>query len=262
MQTSVRDWSASMVPASAICTQRVWHDSFIQFTYVYWLIHSVPQPFWSKETSPRGGPPGGGSYLLCSLIKNPKESDPPRSTWYKFFEGGPLPPGSWLGNIVNRKPPRGEGFLSMNLHVDFMSVLLFYCANNAHATRMDELCHAYEWVISHMWIHVTIINESCHTYEWVMSHIWMSHVTHMNESCHTYEWVMSHICMSHVTHVNESCHTYKWVMSHIWMSRLTRMKESCHMCEWVVLHFPFRKWTLTTKYMHKHNHQLKTYTQT
>jgi len=26
------------------------------------------------------------------------------------------------------------------------------------------------------------MNESCHTYEWVMSHIWMSHVTHMNES--------------------------------------------------------------------------------
>ena len=35
--------------------------------------------------------------------------------------------------------------------------------------------------------HVTHMNESCHKYEWVMSHIWMSHVTHMNESCHTYE---------------------------------------------------------------------------
>ena len=27
--------------------------------------------------------------------------------------------------------------------------------------------------------HVTHMNESCHTYEWVMSHIWMSHVTHI-----------------------------------------------------------------------------------
>ena len=35
------------------------------------------------------------------------------------------------------------------------------------------------------------MNESCHTYEWVMSHIWISHFTHMNESCHTYEWAMS-----------------------------------------------------------------------
>ena len=55
--------------------------------------------------------------------------------------------------------------------------------------------------------HVTHMNESCHTYEWVMSHIWMSHVTHMKESCHTYEWAMSHIWMSHATRMNESCHT-------------------------------------------------------
>ena len=67
------------------------------------------------------------------------------------------------------------------------------------------------------------MNESCHTYEWVMSHIWMSHVTQMNESCHTYEWVMSYIWMSHVTHMNESCHTYEWVMSHIRMSQVTQV---------------------------------------
>ena len=39
-------------------------------------------------------PPGGFSYLLCSPIKTPEEGDPPRSTWYKFFEEGPLPPDS------------------------------------------------------------------------------------------------------------------------------------------------------------------------
>jgi len=71
------------------------------------------------------------------------------------------------------------------------------------------------------------MNESCHTYEGVMSHIWMSHVAHMNESCHTYEWVMSHIWTSHVTHMNESCHTYACVMSHIWTSHVTYMHESC-----------------------------------
>ena len=42
----------------------------------------------------RNLPPRGVSYLLCLLIKNPEEEDPPRSTWYKFFEGFPLPPGS------------------------------------------------------------------------------------------------------------------------------------------------------------------------
>jgi len=49
--------------------------------------------------------------------------------------------------------------------------------------------------------HVTHVNESCHTYEWVMSHLWISHITHINESCHTYKW-----CMSLISRV--SCHLF------------------------------------------------------
>jgi len=81
---------------------------------------------------------------------------------------------------------------------------------SSHVTHMNESCHTYERVMSHVWMrHVTRMNESCRTYEWDMSHIWTSHVAHMNESCHTYERVMSHIRMSHVTHMNESSwHTY------------------------------------------------------
>ena len=54
-----------------------------------------------------------GGFLFTTLpIKNLEEEDPPRSTWYKFFKarGGPLPPGSWLGNIVHRKTPPLGGF--------------------------------------------------------------------------------------------------------------------------------------------------------
>jgi len=51
------------------------------------------------------------------------------------------------------------------------------------------------------------MNESCHTYEWVMSHVWMSHVTRMNESCHTYECVK---CASH-TRVG---YTYATMVGH------------------------------------------------
>ena len=39
-------------------------------------------------------------------------------------------------------------------------------------------------VMSHM-------DESCHTYEWVMSHIWMSHVTYTQKNLHTYIYVCS-----------------------------------------------------------------------
>ena len=102
----------------------------------------------------------------------------------------------------------------------------------SHVTHMNESCHVYRLVMSHVWrSHVTHMNESWHIHDcvmyigtsvWmlrleptdkgVMSHIWMSPVTYSNESCHTCEWVMSHIYMRHVTHINESCHAYGCVM--------------------------------------------------
>ena len=58
--------------------------------------------------------------------------------------------------------------------------------------------------MSHIWMsHVTPMNESCHTYEWIMSHLWM-------RSCHTYAWVLAHIWMRHVADVSDSCHTCAW----------------------------------------------------
>ena len=71
-----------------------------------------------------------------------------------------------------------------------------------------------KWVMSHVWRfrgvrHVTHVNESCHTYEWVTSHMWISPVTHVDKSYHTYEWVMSHLWMGHVIHMNGPCHTYE-----------------------------------------------------
>jgi len=73
------------------------------------------------------------------------------------------------------------------------------------------------------------VKEPCHAYEGVMSHIWMSHVTHKNESCHiwmshvTYGWVMSHM--------KESCHiwvshaTYEEVMTHIKKCRVATISR-------------------------------------
>ena len=136
--------------------------------------------------------------------------------------------------------------------------------------HVNESCHTYEWVMSHLWTrHATHMNESCHTYEWVVSHIWMSHVTHMNESCHTYEWVMSHIWMRYGTYMNDSLQTHEWVMSRIWMRRVCRnteepvhsrhiwlsrvsiyMNESCHTYEWVMPHI----WMSHTTHMDRWCH--------
>jgi len=82
---------------------------------------------------------------------------------------------------------------------------------NESCPHTNELCHTYEWIMSHIWIcHVTHMNESYHTYEQGLSHIWTN-------KCHTYEWVWPHIRMNHIAHMNKPWHTCKWVTSHTWM---------------------------------------------
>jgi len=119
---------------------------------------------------------------------------------------------------------------------------------------MNESCHTYEWVMSHMNMshHRVGIRSVCHIWvqqarKWVMSrmnescHIWMSHVTHSyvtSQGGHTECVCVSHLItagarVSHVTyervmsHVNESCHTIWFQQAHNWV--MSRMNESCHM---------------------------------
>ena len=60
---------------------------------------------------------------------------------------------------------------------------LFWPSQLVHQCIM----HVEEGVVSHWWrSHGTHMNESCHTWEWIMSHIWIG----MNSSCH---WWRSHV---------------------------------------------------------------------
>jgi len=103
---------------------------------------------------------------------------------------------------------------------------------------MDESCHMYGWVMSHIWMsHVTHMDASCHTYGCVMSHIWMSHGVNVNKSCHTYECVISHIWIRHVaymdesiTHMSTACRVYEWVNSQIWIqyTHIRLMRDATH----------------------------------
>ena len=63
----------------------------------------------------------------------------------------------------------------------------------SHVSHINKSSH-----VTHM--NESRMNESCHAHEWVVSHAWMSTVTCMNESFYMYEWVMSHMWMSHVSH--------------------------------------------------------------
>ena len=72
----------------------------------------------------RNPPPGGVSYLLYSLIKNPEEQDPPGRTTLKLinFAGGSSGGVLFLRVLglettQQNKKPGGGGFLSINLQV-------------------------------------------------------------------------------------------------------------------------------------------------
>ena len=105
-------WVQARVWSLYVCVMPLYPMSCVSICMVYtWGRVSIYTNHVSMHWSQEPLPPGGGSYLLGSLIKNLEEEDPPRSTWYKFFEGGPLPPGSWLGNLTNWKPPPGGGVL-------------------------------------------------------------------------------------------------------------------------------------------------------
>ena len=64
---------------------------------------------------------------------------------------------------------------------------------------MCDMTHSHGWYVTFA-RDMTHVNESCHTYDWVMSHIWMRHVTHMNESCHTW----------YATFARDMAHSYVW----------------------------------------------------
>jgi len=136
-----------------------------------------------------------------------------------------------------------------------------------YATHVDESCHTYEWVMSHMGMgHVTRRAASNPNMRWreKQSRATRHSVQHIDESVKSHIWrshVMSHKRMSHVAHMNESCLMWEWVISrleihqpqdkmarktksrdalscveHRWMGHVTHMKESCHTYEWVMSH--------------------------
>ena len=196
------------------------HESMSHVTRTYKLIKRNP-------------PPGRVFYLLCSLIKNPEEDDPPwRNTpkidqfWGWFFRGGPLHLGSWFGNHPTKKPPRGGEVLYIKVNESCLAYTCEAVLSRKRTCIGDAaalaLCKSISHVtrVSHIWMshvtnahicailalcnsvsHVTRMNDSCNTCGWVMSHMWMIHVTHMNESCPAYAWVMS------------CTHTYEWFWS-------------------------------------------------
>ena len=112
-----------------------------------------------------------------------------------------------------------------------------------HVTQMNESCHTYEWVMSHIWASgmtsTSLMSMPQMTIRTAMCHLWMSHVTHLRMSHVTRTSELYHLNIVHVNasddvnvicvpHLNEACYAYEWVMSQVWMSHVTHLNASCH----------------------------------
>ena len=171
----------------------VWHDSFIRVT---WLIHMCDMTHscvWHD------------SFICVTWLISYRADVTCRKcvTWLIYICV------TWLIHICDMTH-------SYVWHDSFLCVT-WLISYRADVTCRETACLAFKFA----WMsHVTHMKESRHAYERVMSRLWISlwisYVTRMDESCHTYGWVMSHVWMRHVTHMNASRHTYECFMSYIW----------------------------------------------
>ena len=205
-------------PNLKVLSRWSYNDLCVTFEWPFHLtiIFDVTDLLIVGNPYPRGGP-----YSASSLTKKPEEKDPPRSTWYKFFEGGPLDLGSWLGKLPNRRPPQGGGFPAMNIYI--------YIYN---ATYRNESRHMtlFKWPL-----YLGIICDWCYTLYYVCIHIctcctYIYHDIYRNESRHMtvfqltvlssdHVWLMLYMYIMYVyIHVHIM---YIYITTHTGMSHVT-----------------------------------------
>jgi len=101
-------------------------------------------------------------------------------------------------------------------HDSFICRILVHMCDMTHSYVWHDFCNTSSLFSNQkVWSHVaydwgtSYLNVLCHAYEWVKTHMWMSHDAHMNEPWHIW-----------VTHMNEPWHKYEWVVLHIWMGHV------------------------------------------
>ena len=75
-------------------------------------------------------PPGGVAIYDVPSSRTWRKRSPHRSTWYKFFEGGPLLPGSWISVMVIPFAIRGMAFANVQGNVQGIVVCLPFPMNS------------------------------------------------------------------------------------------------------------------------------------
>ena len=94
--------------------------------------------------------------------------------------------------------------------------------------------------MSHIWMsHVTHMNESCHTYEWVISHIYFTAHPRTTAPVRGFVWHDIFTCGSWLMYMEDMTHSYKWhsvfkfeTPSFIYVTWLIYMCDMTHSYVW------------------------------
>jgi len=125
-----------------------------------------------------------------------------------------------------------------------------------YVTHMNESCHTYEWVVSHIWMsraYVSLLHRTApcicdmtHSYVWhnpLIRVTWLIHMCHcctaprpvyvtwlihMCDTTHSYVWRGSFICVTAAPH----CAMYMWHDSFICVTQPTCMCDVAHSYVW------------------------------
>jgi len=164
--------------------------------------------------------------------------------------------GSWSENIVNRKPPRGGGFLSINLwlweeyehicevthsrvwHDPFicMTWLNHVCDVTHHTCDVTHSCVwrdsfiCVTWLISYVW------RDSFIRVTWLISYVWRDSFIRVTWLIHTCDMTYSYVWRDLLIRVTWLTHTCDVAHSHAWHGSFTRVTWLIHTCDLTYSH--------------------------
>jgi len=179
---------------------------------------------WSQETPP----PGRVSYLLCSLIKSPEEEDPLEAPGTIFFEGNPLLPGSWLGNIFFFCWCFADTQITRQLHQERTQVVCGSKEAQKRLARIEQ--HSRNWHVEPiMYIGIVVCTCSRHALVFKMllfrsvvrATAWPFHVRASQKYCmtnsHRSRWTVDY--NANVLCETQSEHGGRYKRGHTWDRR-------------------------------------------
>ena len=166
---------------------------------------------------------------LEEFVPGASRGVPPPPIFNTCFEGGPFPPGSWWGNIVNKNPPRGGGYSfdqSVCNVAKEISPCIAMCVNTQMYTNTNTCNVAKEIYIKRA---ICMLNNRTHLHTHAHAHAHARSRTRTLTHIYTYKdyRMLQRQRPSCQEQAARNCwlQTYKYICKHIYIYMYTYMRR-------------------------------------